>query len=201
MAQFLRLLDSAQPDTAKTTQGTLRGLSGETIKTEDLGPAGGLHAGGLAEQDRACRSPGVLIQIKTLGLRHQRHAGAGSGLGEGNEGEEEGMEHQHSTHMHGEGVSTYETQTYNCSRDVHVDIKASRGEEKTRETGPKPIDINEQAAWKCGDPIASTRASKPRRSEIRKARGIVRRVKGRQRWALICEGMAMALAPIEPTEN
>ena len=69
-------------------------------------------------------------------------------------------------------------------------------EEKKRETSPKPLNVNAQNTWRCRDP--SIRASKPRWDEIRKTKGMVRRVKERQHWAGICAGMAMPLIYIEP---
>ena len=61
------------------------------------------------------------------------------------------------------------------------------------------MNVNEQTAWECGGP--SIRASKPRRSEIRKARGMARRVKERQHWAGIFAGMSLAVVLIESTTN
>ena len=57
------------------------------------------------------------------------------------------------------GVNTHEPQTYNCSPNVHVDGKTSRGEEKKRKTSPKPMSINEQTTWKCGVPSIWARVS------------------------------------------
>ena len=96
--------------------------------------------------------------------------------------------------------SCLEHQTYNRSESVqcHVDRKRSRreGEDKKRETSPKPLNTNAQSAWRCGDPII--RASRPRRNEIRRAKGMVRRIKENQHWAGVCAGTAMALVYIEP---
>ena len=67
-----------------------------------------------------------------------------------------------------------------------------------RETGPKPLNVNAQNAWRCRDP--GIRASRPWRDETRKEKGVARRIKERQHWAGICAGMTMALVYIEPHE-
>ena len=73
-------------------------------------------------------------------------------------------------------------------------------EEKKRETSPKPLNANVHSAWRCGDP--GIRASGPRRNEIKRAKGMARRIKENQHWAGVCAGMAMALVYIEPiTDN
>ena len=83
--------------------------------------------------------------------------------------------------------------------DVHVAKRARNGvEEKKRETSPKPLNLNAQNIWRCRDPGIS--ASRPRRDEIRKAKGMARRMKERQYWAGTCAGMTMALVYIEPLE-
>ena len=71
-------------------------------------------------------------------------------------------------------------------------------EEKKRETSPKPLNVNAQNIWGCGDP--GLKASRPRRDEIRKARGMARRIKEKQHWVGMCAGMAMALVYIDPIE-
>ena len=60
----------------------------------------------------------------------------------------------------GGGAGGHEGHAYNCGMELHVDRKRSRGEEKKREASPKPLNINEETAWRCGDP--GVRASKPR---------------------------------------
>ena len=69
-------------------------------------------------------------------------------------------------------------------------------DEKKRETGPKPLNINARNAWRCGD--QGIRASGPRRNEIKRATGMARRIKENQHWAGVCAGMAMAQVYIEP---
>ena len=132
-----RVLDPVKPD------GVLRILQEQhttpyanrqarRTRRKACGTAEGLHARGLAEQNRP---------------------GAGEGVGDRHEGKEEGVEHRNSTHA--EGVDSHETQTYNCTMDktsMNVHRKGSRGGEKKRVMGPKPLNINEQTAWRCGGP-------------------------------------------------
>jgi hypothetical protein len=74
--------------------------------------------------------------------------------------------------------------------------KIGEREEKKRETEAKPLNINASNAWRCGD--RGIRASGPRRNEIRRAKGMARRIKQNQHWAGVCAGMAMAQVYIEP---
>ena len=74
--------------------------------------------------------------------------------------------------------------------------KIGEREEKKRETEAKPLNINASNAWRCGD--RGIRASGPRRNEIKRAKGMARRIKQNQHWAGVCAGMAMAQVYIEP---
>jgi hypothetical protein len=73
--------------------------------------------------------------------------------------------------------------------------KIERREEKKRETETKPLNINARNAWRCGD--QGIRASGPRRNEIKRAKGMARRIKQNQHWAGVCAGMAMAQVYID----
>ena len=120
-------------------------------------PGRGPYVGGVAEHNHA--GP-----VRTLRKRDEAHTNRPDGRRENVSGEESDRQNHKAGHR---------AMKHN---DVHVAKRTRNGvEEKKRETSPKPLNINAQNAWRCGDP--GIRASRPRRDEIRKAKGMVRRIK------------------------
>ena len=130
--------------------------------------AGGVHTGGHTKQDRPS---------------------AGAGMGESHGGEDEAkldpVRHRHRPPSVGIELFDREEKRSKVER-----------EEKKRETGTKPLNTNMRNAWRCGD--HGIQASRPQWNEIKRAKGMARRIKQNQHWAGVCVGMAMAQVYIEP---
>ena len=171
-------LDATQPDA------TLRAMPGQhEARDED-------RQEGQQRQEACCAAGGV----HTRGLAKQDRPAAGTGLGGSYAGEADGGAHTRGV-KHGPPSGT---KWYNRGRDNRQTEKRSKieGEEKKGETGAKPLNIHARNAWRRGD--QGIRASGPRRDEIKRAKGMARRIKQNQHWAEVCAGMAMAQVYIEP---
>ena len=161
------------------------GPSSGSLREVECGKSGrGSYTGGVAEQNYA--GPAGALR-----KRDGAHTNITDGRQENNP--DPSMSGEESDRQNHEGG--HRAMKHN---DVQVDRKKSKieREEKKRETGPKPLNINARNAWRCGD--QGIRASGPRRNEIKRAKGMARRIKQNQHWAGVCAGMAMAQVYIEP---